>query len=443
MSENWLWMSGGDLGRGIAQGEIDPLALTEAYLAAIKSHEFRDRIYARLTEDRALAEAESAQARAKAGTRLGPLDGVPISWKDLYDVAGYGCEGGTALLKGRVAERDALCVTRAAAAGLVCLGKTHTTELAFSGLGVNPITATPPNVHDHAAAPGGSSSGAATSVAFGLAVAGIGSDTGGSVRIPAVWNDLVGLKTTHGLISLDGVIPLCRRFDTVGPLTRSVEDASLLTAIMAGQPLPDLSQASLKGARFLVSETVGLDDIEPEVARGFEDALAKLEAAGAVIERGEIPEVARGNELGAVLFAAEAYGEWGHAIEAQPDVMYPQIKERFEGGLAVSAPQFVAAWNELDALRVKYLERVASYDAVLAPTAPITPPNVHRLETEDAYFKRANLLALRNTRMGNMMGLCALTLPTGVPGTGIMLLCPPDAEAQLSRLGTAAEAALR
>jgi len=415
MSSDWLWMTGGDLGRGIEAGEIDPVALTETYLAAIDAHEFRDRIYTCVTADRARAEAKAAATRAKARTRRGPLDGVPISWKDLYDVAGYSCEGGTALLKGRVAQSDALCVQRASRAGLVCLGKTHTTELAFSGLGVNPITQTPPNVHDHEAAPGGSSSGAATSVAFGLAVAGIGSDTGGSVRIPAVWNDLVGFKTTHGLISLEGVIPLCARFDTVGPLARSVEDAALLTAIMADQPAPDLSHAGLKGRRFLVCETVGMEELDAEVVEGFELAVGKLVAAGATVDRGPVPEAQRGNELAAVLFAAEAYGQWGHEIEAQPGVMYPQIRERFESGREHSAPAYVAA-------------------AVLAPTAPIIAPNVKRLETEDAYFKRANLLALRNTRIANMMGLCAMTLPTGVKGTGIMAMCAPDAEAQLSRL---------
>ncbi len=201
MSKDWLWMTAADLGRGIAAGEIDPVALTQTYLDAIAAHPLKDRIYARLTPDRALAEAQAAADRAKAGQRRGLLDGVPISWKDLFDTAGVATEAGSALLAGRVPDRDAVVLRNATAAGLVCLGKTHMSELAFSGLGYNPITATPPCVNDAEAVPGGSSSGAAASVAFGLAPAGIGSDTGGSVRIPAVWNDLVGLKTTIGRLS--------------------------------------------------------------------------------------------------------------------------------------------------------------------------------------------------------------------------------------------------
>ena len=182
-------------GRAIGAGEVDPVNLTQAFLERIKAHELSDRIYARLTEDRAMAEAQAASVRAKAGARLSLLDGVPISWKDLFDTAGDGTEAGSKLLAGRVPDRDAVVLQNATAMGLVCLGKTHLSELAFSGLGYNPSTATPPCVNDVDAVPGGSSSGAAASVAFGLAPAAIGSDTGGwSVRIPSAWNDLVGLE---------------------------------------------------------------------------------------------------------------------------------------------------------------------------------------------------------------------------------------------------------
>src|SRR5690606_31817067 len=192
--------SAADLGRGIGAGGIDPRALTEVYLAAIEAHPAADDIYARTTADRARAEAEAAAERARTGLRRGLLDGVPVSWKDLFDTAGVGTESGTRLLAGRVPEHDAANVTAATRAGLVCLGKTHMTELAFSGLGINPRTATPANINDPELAPGGSSSGAAASVAFGLAAAGIGSDTGGSIRVPAGWNDLVGLQPGHGVL---------------------------------------------------------------------------------------------------------------------------------------------------------------------------------------------------------------------------------------------------
>ncbi|MCR9111823.1 MAG: amidase, partial [Rhodobacteraceae bacterium] len=192
----WLSMSAADLGRGIGSGEISPVDLTETYLAAIDAHPERDRIYSVVTHDRARAEAAAAQARAEAGVRLGPLDGVPVSWKDLFDSAGVTTEAGSRLLEGRVPGTDATVLRNATMAGLVCLGKTHMSELAFSGIGLNPMAATSPNINDAGAVPGGSSSGAAASVAFDLAACGIGSDTGGSVRIPSAWNDLVGLKTT-------------------------------------------------------------------------------------------------------------------------------------------------------------------------------------------------------------------------------------------------------
>ena len=231
----WHGNSLAELGAEIGNGHLDPVDLTEAFLDAAEGHEFGERIYARLTRDRALAEAKAAQKRARSGHRLGLLDGVPISWKDLFDTAGVATEAGSKLLKNRVPTTDAEVLRNATLAGLVCLGKTHMSELAFSGLGYNPVTETTPCVNDHGAVAGGSSSGAAGSVAFGLAPAAIGSDTGGSVRVPAAWNDLVGLKTTSGRLSLKGVVPLCARFDTVGPLTHTVEDASLLMSAMFSQ----------------------------------------------------------------------------------------------------------------------------------------------------------------------------------------------------------------
>lgn len=440
--QDWLEMTAADLGRGIAEGEIDPVTLTQTYLDAIDAHPMRDRIYARVTHDRALAEAEAASARAKSGHRLSPLDGVPISWKDLFDTAGVATEAGSKLLEGRVPEQDATVLANATAMGLVCLGKTHMSELAFSGLGQNPSTATPPCVNDPDAVAGGSSSGAAASVAFGLAAAGIGSDTGGSVRIPAVWNDLVGLKTTSGRLTLEGVVPLALKFDTIGPLCRSVEDAGLLLAALEGSKPADLRHASLEGRRFAVLRTIAQDDVREEPAAAFASAVERIEDAGATVEWIDVPEVEDVMSLAACLFTSEAYGLWRDVIEANPDAMFRQIKERFELGKKFSGPDYIAACAKLEVARMGYDRAVAGFDAVLAPTAPILPPKLERLTTDNDYYVTENLMTLRNTRIGNLMGLCGLTLPTGTRSCGLMMYCPPDMDEQLLRLGAAVEQAL-
>ncbi len=438
----WRGKTAQVLGEAIGRGEVSPLWLTEDYLAAIRAHPASDRIYARLTEHRALAEAEAAGRRAKAGQRLSPLDGVPVSWKDNFDTAGTVTEGGSKLLEGRVPDRDAIVLRNAAAAGLICLGKTHMTELAFSGLGLNPMTATPPNANDPALAPGGSSSGAAVSVALGLAAAAVGSDTGGSVRIPAAWNDLVGFKTTHGRLPMTGIVPLVESFDTIGPLTRTVEDAALMFSALAGEKPVDLTGATPRGLRLAVIETVALDDCRPEPLAAFETALTRLRDAGATIDRLALPELAEAMGLSGILFTTEAYAIWRDRIEAAPDRMYPPIRDRFRLGGAHSGADFVAAWRRLRDIRSIWAERMAAYDAVLAPTAAILPPDAARLQTDADYFAAENLLALRNTRIGNLMGLCALSLPTGLPSTGIMLMGRAMGEATLLRVGAAAEQAL-
>ena len=440
--QDWLIKSAGDLGRAIGEGAIDPVNLAHAFFERIHAHPLKDRIYARLTEDRAMAEARAASVRAKAGQRLSLLDGVPVSWKDLFDTAGEGTEAGSKLLAGRVPDADAVVLANATALGLVCLGKTHMSELAFSGLGYNPSTNTPPCVNDADAVPGGSSSGAAASVAFGLASAAIGSDTGGSVRIPAAWNDLVGLKTTHRRLSLEGCVPLSLKFDTVGPLTRTVEDAALLMAVMEGAAVPDLRGASLKGRRFAALQTAVLEDIRAEPLAAYESALDRLRAAGAIIEPLEVPQVDEALAIAGPLLPGEVYGLWRDVIEANPEAMYSEILERFRIGRAFSAPDYSAAWAQLELARTAWDAAAAPFDAVLAPTAPILPPNLERLNTDSDYYKTENLLALRNTRIGNLLGVCALTLPTGVPSCGIMLMGAPDCEAALLRVGVAAQAAL-
>ena len=442
MSEEWRNTSAAALGRGIEAGEICPVELTEAFLDAIDAHPYRDRIFARTQRQQALDVAAAARGRARLGLRSGPLDGVPVSWKDLFDTAGVATEAGSLLLKGRVPARDAVVVARLTEAGLPPLGKTHMTELAFSGLGLNPMTATPPMIHDPDRVPGGSSSGAAASIAWGLAPLAIGSDTGGSVRVPAAWNDLVGLKTSAGRIPLTGVVPLAEKFDTVGPLARNVEDAALAFALLDGSKAPDLRGATLSGARFLVLENVAFDDIHPGPAAGFERAVAALVKAGAHVTQAPVPAIVEAMALAGILFTAETYATWGTTIEASPDVVFPPVRDRFRAGAAHKAHDYVAAWRRLETLRRDWAAAVAGYDAVLIPSVPNMPQRIDDLLADPVYFAAENLMTLRNTRIGNLMGLCALTLPTGVPSTGIMLMAAPGHEARLLRLGAAAEAAL-
>lgn len=438
---DWLWMSAGELGRAIGRGEVDPVALTRAYLEAEQAHPLSHRIYARLTPERAEGEAEAAAQRAREGRRLSPLDGVPVSWKDLFDTAGTGTEAGSALLKGRVPERDARVLQNATAAGLVCLGKTHMSELAFSGLGLNSKTETAPCVHDPARVAGGSSSGAAASIAHGLAPVAVGSDTGGSVRIPSAWNDLVGLKTVHGRLSLEGVVPLCETFDTVGPLARNVEDAALMLAALEGGKAPDLRGASLKGRRFAVLQTAVLDDLDDGPNRAFASSINRLKDAGAIVEPIDAPEVADAMGLSGVLFTVDAYGYWRDVIEANPEAMDHRIRDRFRSGGRHTGPEYVEGWIALRKYRAQWAARVAGYDGVLLPTCPSVPPEIDRLQSDTDYYVTENLRVLRNTRVVNLMGGCAVTLPTGVPSCGIMI-CGTGSEERLLRLACAAEQAL-
>ena len=450
MTQPWHEMTALALGAAIDDGTIDPVALTEHYLARIESDDTDHTVYIRTTPERALAEATAAAARAASGLRRSPLDGVPISWKDLYDTAGTITTGGSSLLKDRVPTADAAVLARATRAGLVCLGKTTMTELAYSGLGINPSMGTPVNPFDTETArvPGGSSSGAAASVARGLAAAGIGSDTGGSVRIPAAWHGLVGLKTSVGAIPLDGVLPLWPGVDSVGPLVRDVADAAALFAVLAARPAADLRGANMAGCRLLVADNFFWEDLQGGVEAAATGAVAKLEAAGATIERRRIKALDGLLELGmgvASMMSSDAYAVWGETLESNPDVVYRPVLERFRMGCDQDAVEMVRIKHRLTALASDYLGETAGFDATLAPTTPITPAPLDALVGGgDAYFK-TNMMSLRNTRVGNVFNLCGLTMPCGeVDGlpVGLMVMTDPGRENAILRLGAAIETAL-
>lgn len=433
--------SASEIGRAIGAGAVDPVDLTEHYLERAAASAS---IYVRLTPERARREAAAARERARMGLRRGPLDGVPISWKDLVDIAGEPTEAGSLLRQGVMATADAPVVARASRAGLVALGKTHLSEFAFSGLGYNPKTATSPNIFDPERVPGGSSSGAAASIAFGLAAAGIGSDTGGSVRVPAAWNGLVGLKTTAGLAPLDGVTPLSPSLDTIGPLTRTVEDAALLYAVLSGRPAPDLRGAETRGLSFIAPEGGLIDDMHDGLRAAFEAQIERLAAAGAAIRRAPIPEFAAALDETARnggIVNTEGYAVWKDVIEADPDKMFAFIVERFRSGSRYTADQIEHAKLTLLELKRSYLRRTAGADAVLMPTTPNIAPRIADIAEDEARYAAENLAALRHTRLGNLLGLSGLALPAGQTADGhpasLMMLGPPFAEARLLRAGAA------
>lgn len=438
----WRFATATEQGRAIASGELDPVALAQAYLDAAASHPAGERIYARLTPARALAEAEAARIRAAQGQRRHALDGVAVSWKDLVDSAGIATEAGTRMMAGRTPEQDAEVLATVTHAGCICLGKTHLSEIAFSGLGYNPMTATPPNVYDAGLVPGGSSSGAAASVAFGLAAAAVGTDTGGSIRLPAAWNGLVGFKPTHGAHSLQGVVPLCASFDTIGPITRSVGDAALLHAMLSGGKPADLQDASLRGLRLAIVDTVVMEDVESAPAVAFDEACALLTAAGAQITRLDFPALRAAYDLAGVLYGGESWSYWRPFVQEKGDLMFAQIRERVSAGAAVSAAQWIGAWDRLHVLRQEFATALADFDAVICPTAALLPPETARIAADEDYYKAVNLKALRNTRMGNLMGLCGVSVPTRTKACGILVNGAGGADHATLRIARAVEKAL-
>jgi aspartyl-tRNA(Asn)/glutamyl-tRNA(Gln) amidotransferase subunit A len=438
--------SASDIGRAIEQGRLDPRELAEYYRINAGA---QNAIFSHVTAERNRREAQAAWWRAKKGLRRGQLDGVPISWKDLYGIAHAPNECGSRLLSGQIAHQDCALAQRAAHSGLPCLGKTHMSELAFSGLGVNPITQTSPNFFDSTVAPGGSSSGAASSVVFGCAAAAMGSDTGGSVRIPAAWNGLVGLKTSIGRLPMQGVLPLSPSLDTAGPLCRTIEDAARLFSVLDERPAIELDGSSIKNARFVIPKTIVFDACEPDRKTSFQNDITAIENAGAQCEFVDFPEFQTLFELiaenGAVV-NTEGYAVWRDTIEAAPEKMYANILDRFRSGAQYRSDQSEKVKITLVQLRRQVQERIAGYDGVLCPTTPNNPPNIEKLLADKSYYAEQNLLALRNTRIGNLLDLCALTIPTrhtvGVFPGALMLSRAQNQEEALLRTGAALETTL-
>ncbi len=378
------------------------------------------RVFTQLYAERARKEAKAWDATPKAQWP-GVLAGLPISVKDLFDVAGEVTTAGSRALASRPpATTDAEIVARLRRAGAVIVGKTNMTEFAFSGLGINPHFGTPRNPFERARGriPGGSSSGAAIAVTDGMSIASIGTDTGGSVRIPAALTGLVGFKPTAKRIPRDGSVPLSRTLDSVGPLARTVECCAVLDAIMAGIPADVPEPIDLRGLRFAVARTLVWDDAEPQVASSVEQALTRLSEAGVVlVDRvlpalAEIPKInARGGFSG-----PESYA-WHRSLIAQHRASYdPRVLARIEAGGTTSAADYLDLIDARARIERAFEDSLGDVDAWISPTVALTAMPIDSLATDEAYGA-ANRLMLRNPMLVNFLDGCAISLPCHADGS--------------------------
>ena len=404
-------------------GEAGPVEVTECLLERIERSR-GDNIFITVMPERARREAEASERRHRAGRPLSTLDGVPIGWKDLFDVAGAPTTAGSRVLgESDIKTRDVGVTANAARIGMVTLGKLNMTEFAYSGLGLNPHYGTPRNPNSAVArSPGGSSSGSGAAVAARLVPCAIGSDTGGSVRIPASYNGVVGYKTSHGRIDTAGVFPLARSYDTVGPLARSVEDCIMLDRALRGTVGAELGRADLSALTLLVPTNLVTLALEAAVAEAFERSLAALVAAGVTIRREPVDALDAVVELTArhgTLTAAEAYFEFQALVDGERvGEIDRRVVRRIMDGKRMSAHDLISIQRGRAALKAALREQMQG--ALLAwPTTPITAPEVAPLEASDDVFHRTNLLTLRNTTPCNVLDLCGVAMPNGLDAAGM------------------------
>lgn len=422
----------------------------ESALAAITAAgDEGSKIFTQVYAESARHAAHAADRRQAAGKPASALDGRIVSVKDLFDIAGETTTAGSALLRGAApATQDALVVARLRAAGAVIIGKTNMTEFAFSGVGINPHYGTPGNALDMARIPGGSSSGAGVSVAHGMAEIAIGSDTGGSVRIPSALNGLVGFKPTQARVSRDGAYPLSYTLDAIGPLCRSVSDAAAADGVLAGTATEPLAPRPVGGLRLGVPRGLLFSQAHDEVLAAVEQALSRISGAGARVADQSMDDVLgepfRLQEKG-TLVAAEA--AWIHrdGVANRPGVYDPIVLGRIRRGQSLDAAGYVGILQERTRLMKVLDARLEGIDALLLPTVPLLAPRQDEVQDEEA-FLRVNALLLRNPSVFNFFDLPALSLPlprTGNTSVGLMLVGRRGADRELLAVGAAIEKLLQ
>ncbi len=414
--------------------------LQEATLPAAAS------VYTALLPEMARAAARQADARRAAGQPMRALEGLPVSVKDLYDIAGRTTMAGSVQRQGApAAGADAVAVARLKAAGAAITGLTNMSEFAFSGVGLNPHHGTPRNPCDAAVAriPGGSSSGAAVSVALGQAMAGLGSDTGGSIRVPAALCGIVGFKNTQSRTPLAGAFPLSFTLDTVCAMARCVADCLVVDGLLSGMPLA-VQPRPLAGLRLALPQTLLLDGLDAAVALAFEHTLARLSRAGAqtvALPMAELLEIAQINAPGG-FSAVEAYALHREAMRSQRHLLDPRVAQRIAMGEGVSAADYITMQQRRRGWITRMTQQLQGFDALLCPTVAITAPPLAEAAASDETFFKTNGLLLRNTFAINFLDGCAFTLPCQAPGAlpvGLMLAAPAGHDATLAAVALAVE----
>jgi len=446
-----------ELAHQIRNRTLSPVELTEHFLSRIRALDPKLNAYRWVCTESALEEARASEIALGSGRDLGPLHGIPYAAKDLFDVRGLATTAGCRLLENNIAGQDAAVIRKLAQAGMVFLGKTHTVQLAYSGIGINHDYGTPVNPwHPTPHAPGGSSSGSGVAVAAGMAPMALGSDTGGSVRIPAALCGVTGLKTTVGRISRAGVYPLSWNMDSVGPLARSAHDAALIYQAMQGEDLNDdttrgqsphdvLSGLSdgVRGLRLAFAETVFFEDVDPEIEAAVRATGRVFKDLGATVEPLDLPEAKAAWNLNqqALIVVAEAYTNNRNLLEEHFDRLDPVVALRMIKGKEIKAFSYLQSMLEWKRLRASIIRTLRDVDALLVPTTRIPALPVDAIDTDMETYAARNIGYLRNTSIGNILNLCGLSVPCGFTSAGtpigVMIYGKPFEEDRVLRAGCA------